>query len=90
MDDFFTRIEVLLKEQKKTQKNFAEAVGLSAPQAYITLRSRGTLPKVDVALRMAQYLNTSVEYLLTGIESDTYKIKYENVMSDLENFIKSH
>lgn len=66
MEEFYSRIENLLKKQKKTQKEFAEAVGLSAPQAYITLRNRGTFPKADTAVRMAEYLGVSVEFLVTG------------------------
>lgn len=70
MEEFYIRIENLLKEQKKTQKEFAEGVGLSAPQAYITLRNRGTFPKADTAVHMAQYLGTTVEYLVTGQEKN--------------------
>lgn len=87
MEDFYSRIESLLKEQKKTQKEFAEAVGLSAPQAYITLRTRGTLPKADTALKMAQYLGTSVEYLLTGTEKDLYKGRFEKLLQEMQSVI---
>ena len=83
MEVFYLRIDNLLKEQKKTQKDFAEYIGLSAPQAYITLRNRGTLPRVDVALRMAEYLDTSVEYLVTGSTKNPAEQKAEQLQKQL-------
>ena len=77
--DFFDRIDNLLKQQKKTQKEFAEYVGFSAPQAFVTQRNRRTLPRVDMAIKMARFLNTSVEYLATGAEKDTYRERYERL-----------
>lgn len=90
MNDFFTRIEELLKEQNKTQKDFAEAVGLSAPQAYITQKSRGTYPKADMATKMAMYLNTTVEYLVTGKETNEYKVKYDKLKSSVLDAVENN
>ena len=81
---FFDRVDDLLKEQKKTQKDFAKFVGFSNPQGYVTQRTRNSLPRVDMALKMAQFLNTSVEYLVTGEEKkDNSKI----ILSDLQELI---
>lgn len=86
MEEFYIRIDNLLKEQKKTQKEFTEAVGLSAPQAYITLRNRGTFPKADTALRMAQYLGVTVEYLITGTNSNQDTEKLEELKKTIKDF----
>lgn len=85
--DFFDRIEELLKKQKKTQKEFAEYVGFSAPQAYITQRTRKSLPRVDMAVKMAEFLNTSVEYLVTGEEKAD---KGQIILADLQKLIDSY
>ena len=47
-------------------KDFAAKVGIS-PNTLNMYLYRGSLPAVDVAVRMAQVLNTTAEYLVTGI-----------------------
>ncbi|MDR1325608.1 MAG: helix-turn-helix domain-containing protein [Treponema sp.] len=65
---FFERLESLIKEKKTSQKAVAEYVGLTGSS--ITLwKKEGTIPRADVALRIAEFLGVSVEYLITGAES---------------------
>jgi len=41
------------------------------------LNSRGQIPSVDAAVKIAHVLGVSVEYLVTGIESQLPQLSYE-------------
>lgn len=69
MSDFYNRIDEQLKVKKISQKDMCNGIGISA-QAFTNWKSRESIPSADVALKIAQYLNTTVEYLLTGSESN--------------------
>ena len=80
---FFSRIEELLKEKKKTQKDMVVHIGVSA-QSFTNWKARNSIPSADIAVKIAQFLNTSVEYLVTGEEKkDNSKI----ILSDLQELI---
>ena len=53
-----------------SNKEFAQALGISLGTLGMYLY-RGSLPAADVAVRMAQALNTTTEYLVTGADSTT-------------------
>jgi transcriptional regulator with XRE-family HTH domain len=64
---FFERLESLIKEKKTSQKAIAKYVGLTGSS--ITLwKKEGTIPRADVALKLAEFLGVSVEYLVTGAD----------------------
>ena len=52
-----------------SNRDFAAKVGIS-PNTLNMYLYRGSLPAVDVAVRMAQVLNTTAEYLVTGVHSN--------------------
>ncbi|MBQ1628982.1 MAG: helix-turn-helix transcriptional regulator [Treponema sp.] len=56
-------------------KEFAGKVGIAYPTllTYVNTRQH-IIPKADVALKIARALNTSVEFLVDGIEPDFSKI----------------
>lgn len=89
-ENIYTRIEELLKAQHKTQKALVESVGIGFPQAYTTAKARNTMPKADIAVKIAQYLNTTVEYLVTGKEpkGKEPKDKYRACLESLYDTIK--
>lgn len=65
MTIFFKNLDNFLKKNPKiTQKDICEAANLDK-SAYNIWR-KGSLPKVDAALKIAQFLDTSVEFLMTG------------------------
>jgi len=68
MTDFVNRIdEVLLS---KNLKRAALCLDLELSQTAITDWSRrGTIPAGDICLKIAEYLNVSVEWLITGKEN---------------------
>ena len=87
MNDLYTRIDTLLKERRLTQKDLSEYLGLSSVQRYANWKQRNTMPAADTALKIAQYLGISVEYLLTGTEKDLYKGRFEKLLQDMQSVI---
>ena len=74
--DFCIRIDELLTARNKKRSDLYAAIpDISAHSIYDWTR-RNTIPSADIALKIAQFLNTSVEYLLTGI--DTNPLSAEN------------
>lgn len=88
MNNFFVRIENLLKQQKKTQKELSEYIGLSAPQAYTNWKARNSMPSADMAVKIAEYLNTTVEYLVTGTDKSPFESENKNLKYKLEQITK--
>ena len=65
---FKDRINDELEYQDISKKDFAERTGISINTLNMYLY-RGSIPAADVAVRMAQALNTTTEYLVTGTDS---------------------
>ena len=86
-DIFWKNVSLLLKNKKISQEKMCEDLGMSI----YTLRSsisKQVLPRVDVAKNIADYLDTSVDFLITGKESNEYKERLENLKSKIENIIR--
>jgi transcriptional regulator with XRE-family HTH domain len=64
---FAERLERLIKENKTSQTALAEYAGIRRP-SISEWKKEGTLPRADVALKIAEFLGVSVEYLITGAE----------------------
>lgn len=65
MLDFWLRVKDKLDYQDSTQRELAEKIG----ESYNTLQSwinRDRLPNAEQAVKVADALNTSVEFLVTG------------------------
>ena len=65
MLDFWSRVKEKLDYQDTTQRDLAEKIG----ESYNTLQSwinRNRLPNAEQAVRIAEALNSSVEFLVTG------------------------
>lgn len=75
---FTDRLEKLIEEKSVSKKEFSEKVGITT-QALYDWKKRNTVPSADIACKIADFLNTTVEYLVTGNSSDIYKDKYENL-----------
>ena len=87
MKEFYNRIEELLKEQKKTKEELIRIIGLSSVQVFYNWKNLKKVPDANTAYNIARYLGTSVEYLLTGEESDGYKDKYDDIKSAMQKVI---
>ena len=66
---FKERLVDELNYQGISNKEFAAKIGISISTLNMYLY-RGSIPAADVAVKMAQILNTTTEYLVTGILGD--------------------
>jgi len=62
---FIDRLETLLKEKKVTQKELAEFLNIRRP-TISDWKKNGAVPSADIALKIAKYLDTTVEFLVYG------------------------
>ena len=99
---FKDRLTEELDYQGLSKKSFAEKVGISINTLNMYLY-RNSVPAADVAVRMAEILNTTVEYLVTGrgagqrkegADKNAWKkLEIQNIVStlttkQLDNFLK--
>ena len=77
-----------LNYQGLSYKTFAERVGISINTLNMYIY-RNSIPSADIAVKMAQELNTTVEYLITGERknSDRSSKKQSAQKSELQNII---
>jgi len=68
--DFYERVKSMVKSKKTTIEYVVGEAGLSLA-SYNAYRRHENLPRADEALKIAQVLGTTVEYLLTGTVSNT-------------------
>jgi transcriptional regulator with XRE-family HTH domain len=82
--DFYDRVKQLTKENKDLSlQEFLISLGINH-DSYYSLKRAGNLPRADEALKIAQALHTSVEYLVSGTEPENSKAA---VLDDLQAFI---
>lgn len=70
------RIFELLANQNKKQSELAEYVGISRA-AISDWKSKGTTPTAEFLVKICEFLNISLDYLLTGKESTPKEITVE-------------
>ena len=84
---FYDNVKKLVKKETHTTlESFISALGINYG-TYQTQRKSGNLPRADEALKIAEALNTSVEYLITGKQPEGSK---QTVLDDLQAFIDNH
>ncbi len=71
-----------------TNKEFAQKVGINIGTLGMYLY-RGSIPSADVALKMAEVLNTTVEYLIKGDSKDSSLLKGNWRKREIYNIIDS-
>ncbi len=64
---FIDRLESKLKEKNCTQSELANQIGIRRP-TISEWKKNGSIPSGDVCLRIADYLNVSVRWLISGQE----------------------
>ena len=69
-ENFWGRVLELLEQQGISRKEFAAQLGISYSSIHngITL---GSIPSADIALKIADKLDTSIEYLVYGNQNYT-------------------
>lgn len=63
--DFYERVKYLVKEKNFSLIPFLESIGINYG-TYKAQRRYNNLPRADEAVKIAQALGTTVEYLVTG------------------------
>ena len=80
MSEFSNRFRQLKEESSLTLKDLSEELGISVPN--LSYYMKGREPSYDILIKIADYLNTSCDYLLGRIEDDSpltgYNIKSMN------------
>ena len=79
---FWDSVKTCAKEKALSIKILAEMTGIN----YRTLQnqmSRDISPDVYTSVKIAQALGTSVEYLVTGEESNQYKVQLDQLKETL-------
>lgn len=86
-DIFWKNVSQIMKNKKISQETLCENIGISV----WTLRgsiSKQIFPRVDVAKQIADYLGTSVDFLLTGKESNEYKERLDNLKNSILKIVQ--
>lgn len=66
--DFRTRLKEEISFSGLTNKEIAAKAGITKRAVDSYVSSQACMPAADVAVKLAKVLNTSVEYLITGME----------------------
>ena len=64
-DKFWNRVKGLIKDKGMTQAEFAEQNGFSV-NTFLGWISKNRSPDLDIAVVIAEQLDTTVDYLITG------------------------
>ena len=76
--DFRTRLKEEISFSGLTNKEIAAKAGITKRAVDSYVSSQACMPAADVAVKLAKVLNTSVEYLITGIEIESPAKTEEN------------
>lgn len=76
---FYDRMQQLLSEKNMTAADLSRVILITPPS--INGWKNGSLPRADIACKVAKALNTTVEYLVTGeveeVPKDIIDLAYE-------------
>lgn len=67
--EFVDRIDLKLKEKNLKRVAMCEDIGIDT-SIMTAWNKRGTIPSAEVVLKIANYLDVSMEWLITGKEAD--------------------
>lgn len=81
-ENYYTRLKDLLKNNDKTALEMTEAINLPFTQ-YRSLVRYDNCPRADIAVDIAKYLNTTVEFMVTGKRVTDTGAKISSEESDL-------
>ena len=81
--EFWQRVKELIKSQKLTQEKICSSCDISL-STFVSWIHNERLPDLISALKIAKALNTSVEYLVTGKDSNIYKEKYDVLVAAIK------
>ena len=85
--DFRTRLREEIEYSGLLDKEVAAKANISKRAIDSYVGSQGCIPSADVAVRLAQVLNTTVEYLVTG-ETSTFQTSNDNKIKSITSKLK--
>ena len=85
---FWNRVKQLIKSNNTTQRGLSETIGLSARTLEIKI-GRKSAPDVFEAYKIAQALGVSVEYLVTGSDTNPAEQELKELKEKLKNLSSS-
>lgn len=65
MNDFYNTINEVCKARKTTATTVLREIGASTGN--VSKWKKGSIPNIDLALRLAEHLGVTLDYLVTGI-----------------------
>ena len=74
---FWERFEQALEDNKITASELSRTIGVASSVIY-AWKMRDSIPRADVAVKVAEELNTTVEYLVTGTGCNNQISKSDN------------
>ena len=86
-NNFLSAVKKLIKQQNMTQRGLSAAIGLSERTIEQWIL-RDCIPAADIAVKIADKLNVSVEFLVTG-EKTKPEIILEKWQEEQAKFIKA-
>lgn len=92
MESFNDRFERLLADKKLQKKEIAEKIGVSQ-NGISTWKATGTIPRADIAIKIAKELDVSVEYLITGelseVKNNKLALQVASLSEDKQKVVKA-
>lgn len=85
--DFYERTKELVKKNNYSLIPFLQSLGINY-ETYKSCKRANNLPRADEAVAIAKALNTTVEYLVTGKESDS-SVKLNELKRKVFEFAQS-
>lgn len=85
---FWENVDSELKYQNKTRKQLASELGFDATTISKGI-SNGSIPQADMALKIANYLNVSLEYLL-GLPEKSVSKNAQETQKQIQLYKKYH
>jgi hypothetical protein len=86
--DFYENVKQLVKTNNLTLRSFIESLGINY-DSYNSCKKYNNLPRADEAVKIAQSLGTTVEYLVTGNKPDLSS-ETKSLINELEMTINKY
>lgn len=81
METFGSRLQSLRKKKKLSQDELAELLNKSKKQVISTWENGKAKPSADDLVLLVEVLETSLDYLMRGIESGVSREKYDELQN---------
>lgn len=75
--EFAERVDYLLKQRNQTRKAITNDLGISSSTMSSWAAGRGSIPNANVVAQIAEYLNTSTDWLISGKEKQVAGLSAE-------------